>query len=145
MREVAELAGVAMSSVSRVLSKHPDVSPAMRRRVLAAVDQLGYKPDLLAQSLRRRATQSVGFVVGDISNPLIAEIVHGAETTLREAGYSMLLTNSESDAALDADHIRLLEQRRVDGLILSLAQEAHGPTLEALRQLAIPFVVVDRE
>ena len=61
MREVAELAGVAMSSVSRVLSEHPDVSPSMRERVHAAVEQLGYKPDLLAQSLRRRETRlSVG-------------------------------------------------------------------------------------
>jgi LacI family transcriptional regulator len=58
MREVAELAGVAMSSVSRVLSGHPDVSPAMRERVMQAVDSLGYQPDLLAQSLRRKATRS---------------------------------------------------------------------------------------
>ena len=124
MREVARLAGVAMSSVSRVLSGHPDVSPAMRERVMEAVDELGYEPDLLAQSLRRATTRSVGFVVGDISNPLLAEIALGAETTLRDAGYSMLLTNSENDPALDAGHARLLLQRRVDGLLLSLAAEA---------------------
>lgn len=63
MREVAERAGVAMSSVSRVLSGHPDVSAAMRERVLRAVGDLGYEPDFLAQSLRRGATLSVGFVV----------------------------------------------------------------------------------
>jgi LacI family transcriptional regulator, galactose operon repressor len=125
MRQVAEMAGVAMSSVSRVLSGHPDVSPAMRERVMEAVERLGYEPDLLAQSLRRKATRSVGFVVGDISNPLLAEITLGAETTLREAGYSMLLTNSENDPALDASHVRLLMQRRVDGLMLSLASEDH--------------------
>jgi LacI family transcriptional regulator len=146
MREVAELAGVAMSSVSRVLSGHPDVSAAMRERVMAAVDQLGYKPDLLAQSLRRRETLSVGFVVSDISNPLFAEIVKGAETALREAGYSMLLTDSEGDPDLDADGVRLFEQRRVDGLILSLAREDHEPTLEILGRLHdIPIVVIDRE
>jgi LacI family transcriptional regulator, galactose operon repressor len=145
MREVAELAGVAMSSVSRVLSDHPDVSPAMRQRVHSAVDQLGYKPDLLAQSLRRRETRSVGFVVADISNQLFGEIVKGAETTLRDAGYSMLLTNSENNPELDAAHVRLFEQRRTDGLILSLAREEHPPTIAELEQLDVPIVLIDRD
>jgi LacI family transcriptional regulator len=145
MREVADMAGVAMSSVSRVMSGHPDVSPAMRERVMEAVERLGYEPDLLAQSLRRQATRSVGFVVGDISNPLLAEIALGAETTLREAGYSMLLTNSENDPALDAGHVRLLMQRRVDGLLLSLASEEHPATVSTLAQLEAPVVLIDRE
>ena len=145
MRQVADLAGVAMSSVSRVLSSHPDVSPEMRRRVIAAVEALGYKPNLLAQGLRRRETLSVGFVVGDISNPLLAQIVMGAETALRESGYSMLLTNSEGDPELDAEHVLLFEQRRVDGLILSTAMEGHERTLDALRLADVPIVVVDRE
>src|SRR5918996_3900217 len=145
MREVAETAGVAMSSVSRVMSGHPDVSPAMRGRVMEAVERLGYEPDLLAQSLRRQATRSVGFVVGDISNPLLAEIALGAETTLREAGYSMLLTNSENDPALDAGHVRLLMQRRVDGLLLSLASEDHPATVSTLAQLEAPVVLIDRD
>jgi len=145
MREVADLAGVAMSSVSRVLSGHPDASEAMRARVMAAVERLGYEPDILAQSLRRRATRSVGFVVGDISNPLIAEIVQGAETTLRDAGYSMLLTDSESVPELDVKHIRLLQQRRVDGLLLSLAAEDNADVVETLRDFEGPVVLIDRE
>ncbi len=145
MREVAELAGVAMSSVSRVLSGHPDVSPAMRERVMAAVNRLGYEPDLLAQSLRRRSTRTIGFVVGDIANPLLAQIAHGAETALRAAGYSILLMNSENDPELDAAHIRLLQQRRVDGLLLSLASESHPETIDILRRLDAPIVLVDRE
>ena len=145
MREVAELAGVALSSVSRVLTGHPDTSNEMRERVLAAVAQLGYEPDMLAQSMRRGSTMSVGFVVGDISNPLLAEIAHGAETTLRDAGYSMLLTNSDNKAALDAEHIRLLRQRRVDGLLLSLAAEDDAVTIEALRNADAPIVLIDRE
>jgi len=145
MREVADLAGVAMSSVSRVLSGHPDVSAPMRTRVMAAVDQLGYEPDFLAQSLRRGATLSVGFVVGDISNPLIADIACGAESELRRAGYSMLVMNSENDPRMDAAHVRFFESRRVDGLILSLANEQTPETLEALANVDLPFVLVDRE
>ena len=144
MREVADLAGVAMSSVSRVLSNHPDVSPSMRTRVMVAVEQLGYQPDLLAQSLRRRATRSVGFVVGDIANPLLAEIVQGAETTLREAGYSMLLANSENDPVRDADDVRLFEQRRVDGLMLSVASEDNPDLTRLLAGIETPAVLIDR-
>lgn len=145
IRQVAEHANVAMSSVSRVLSNHPDVSVRMRRKVLAAVEELGYTPDLLAQSLRRGATYTVGFVVGDISNPLLSQIALGAEITLRHSGYSMLVANSQNEPTLDARHIRLFQQRRVDALLLSLADEMHDDTLAALRALREPFVLIDRD
>jgi LacI family transcriptional regulator len=145
MREVADRAGVAMSSVSRVLSGHPDVSPKMRRVVMESVRELGYRPDMLAQGLRRGKTFSVGFTVSDIANPVLAEIVTGAEKRLREAGYSLLLTNSEGSPELDVEHISLLERRRVDGLILSLAEENHAATVQALRQVSVPVVLVDRD
>jgi LacI family transcriptional regulator len=145
IRDVAERAGVALSSVSRVLSGHPDVSPVMRNRVLDAAAAVGYEPDLLAQSLRKGATMTIGFVVGDISNPLLAQIVLGAETKLRSAGYSMLLTNSVNDSELDAQHIGLLRRRRVDGLLLSLADEAAEETAAALEKAEVPRVLVDRD
>jgi LacI family transcriptional regulator len=145
VREVAKHANVAISSVSRVLSDHPDVSDDMRARVLAAAKELGYEPDFLAQSLRRGATLSVGFVVRDISNPVLAEIALGAETTLHESGYSMLLTNSEGQPELDAAGIRLFRRRRVDGLLLSLSDETRRATLAEIRQLSIPVVLIDRQ
>jgi LacI family transcriptional regulator len=144
MRQVAERAGVAMSSVSRVLAGHPDVSPAMTEKVVRAVEELDYRPDILAQSLRRRETLSVGFVVGDISNPLVAEIVTGAESALHANGYSMLLTNSQGDPQLEAAHIALLSRRRVDGLVISVLDESHPQALGKLRELDIPVVVLDR-
>jgi LacI family transcriptional regulator len=144
LKQVAERAGVGLSSVSRVLSGHPNVSAVMRHRVLDAATALGYEPDLLAQSLRRGATLTVGYVVGDISNPLTAQIALGAELALRRAGYSLLLLNSTNDPRLDAEHIRLLRQRRVDGLLLALADEGHQPTIEELLRCTAPFVLVDR-
>jgi LacI family transcriptional regulator len=145
IRDVAQLAGVAVSSASRVLSDHPDVSPAMRRRVLDAVAQLGYEPDFLAQSLRRGATYTIGFVTRDISSPLLAEIALGAERALRAAAYTMLVLNSEGDPVLDARHLRLLERRRTDGLLVSLADESHPEALAALRALTVPAVLIDRD
>src|SRR6516162_11102088 len=77
MREVADRAGVAMSSVSRVLSGHPDVSPRMRRIVMEAVEELNYQPDMLARGLRLGKTYSVGFAISDIANQVWAEIISG--------------------------------------------------------------------
>jgi LacI family transcriptional regulator len=116
----------------------------MLTRVLAAVAELDYQPDMLAQSLRRRETLTVGFVVGDISNPLFAEIVVGVESTLHTNGYSMLLTNSLGDPAMEAAHIGLLSQRRVDGIVISVLDETHPEMIDRLRELDIPVVLLDR-
>lgn len=145
MKEVASLAGVALSSVSRVLNEHPDVSPAMRLRVLRAVAELGYEPDLLASSLRRGSSRTLGFIVSDIVNPLFADIFTGAEQRLRERGYSVLLAQSEGDPARDVESARLLRRRRVDGLILSLADETSPETAAELQRLDLPVVLLDRE
>ncbi len=145
LRDVAERAGVAISSASRALSDSPSVSTELRARVAAAALELGYRPNLLARGLRKGASLSVGFVVRDISNSLFAEIALGAETALRERGYSMLLTNSEGRPDLDLAHVRLFRQRSVDGLLLSLADETHAGTLDELEQLHVPVVLIDRE
>ncbi len=145
IREVADRAGVAMSSVSRVLSDHPNVSEPMRKKVMAAVEELGYQPDILAQSLRRQVTMSVGFAVSDISNPVLAETITGAEWVLRAAGYSMLVTDAGGSSAVDVENVVALRQRRVDGLLLAPSDE-HDPAVSSLLEsLETPFVLVDRD
>lgn len=144
MRQVADRAGVAVSSVSRVLSGDPDVSPLMRNRVHDAVAALGYQRDPVARSMRTGATYSVGFVAINIANPVIAANAAGAEEELRLAGYSLLISNSQADPALDAAYLRYFDLRRVDGLLLSLADERHPETLQILRGLAQPMVLIDR-
>src|SRR6516165_8868567 len=144
IREVAKAAGVAVSSVSRVMSNHPDVSPAMRKRVNDAARTLGYEPDIVAQSMRKGSTQTIGFLVSDISNPLFSEIALGVETTLNREGYAMLIANSQGNPNQDATRIRLLRQRRVDGFILCLSDE-EGSAIAQLRELDRPFVLLDRE
>lgn len=145
IREVAQRAEVSVSSVSRVITDHPDVSAAMRERVQAAIAALGYEPDILAQSLRRGSTRTIGFLVSDISNPLYSEIALSAERVLNEAGYAMLIANSRGAADRDAIQLRLLSQRRVDGFILSLSDETDPKTIAQLKALECPFVLLDRE
>jgi LacI family transcriptional regulator len=145
LREVAHAAGVAVSSASRVISGHPDVSEDMRRRVLAAVDQLGYDENLIWQSLRSGTTQTVGMIVRDISSQFWAEIALGAEQRLQDAEYSMLLANSRGDVGYDPGGIRLLNRRRVDGLIAAPNDPENAETVAALARLRIPIVTIDRE
>lgn len=144
LREVADLAGVALSTASRAMSNRPGVSPRMRERVIQAALELGYEPDLLAQSFSKGATMTVGFLVRDIASPAIPPILLGAEAVLRSGGYAMLLTNSEGLTSLDVEYIRMFRQRRVDGLVLSLADESHPETLAELERFVGPCVVVDR-
>lgn len=145
IRDVAALAGVALSSVSRVLSGHPDVSVTMRTRVEAAAKDLGYEPDLLAQSLRRGSTQTVGFVLRDISNPLFANIARRCEQELRRSGYSMVLMNSDGGVEAESVNLTLMRRRRVDGVIVSLVSETSVATRQALSALRVPVVLLDRE
>lgn len=145
IRDVALRAEVALSSVSRVLSGHPDVSDAMRARVEAAAAELGYQPDVLAQSLRSGHTRTIGFVLRDISNPLFANIARRCEQELRRSGYSMIITSSDGDVGVEATNLRLLRRRRVDGVIVSLVSETAEQTVAALREFTVPVVLLDRE
>ena len=117
----------------------------MRDLVNNAVLELGYRPNALARGLRSQRSMSVGFAVADLANPIFADIVRGAERELRASGYSLLLTNSEGDPELDADNIELLEDRQVDGMLLSLTQEDNAEVIRALRASALPMVLLDRD
>jgi LacI family transcriptional regulator len=145
IREVADLAGVAVSSVSRVLSGHPDVSPEMRRRVLRAVKASGYEPNQVAQSLRRGTSMSIGFIVGDVSNQLMSTIALAAETRLAESGYTLVLANSRGLPEGDAANLQLFRQRHVDGLLLSLTSETDRRVARLLKSFGKPAVILDRE
>lgn len=145
IHDVAARAGVAISSISRVLSGHPDVSESMRLKVEKAAAELGYEPDFLAQSLRRGATKTVGFIIRDISNPFFGVIAQYCEKELRKFGYSMFLMISDEDIQTEAENITLLRRRRVDGLIASLVSEDAPNLKESLEKLECPVVLLDRE
>jgi LacI family transcriptional regulator len=145
IRDVARKARVSLSSVSRVLTEHPDVSRTMQQRVLKATASLGYEPHFIAQSLRRGVTDTLGFLIGDISNPVFADVIRGAEDLARSKGYAVMLTNSEGDPELDAKHLHLFLRRRVDGIILSTAEIGSPEVARALLHPTVPFVVLDRD
>ncbi len=143
--DVAERAGVAVSTVSRALSNHPDVSKAMRERVLAAAEELGYSPDPTAQSLKTGETRLVGFVVRDLANPFFAAVIHGVEEVLDLAGYALLATSGGGDPTREALRVNVLRQRRVDALLFSSTVESDIGIRRAISSFPRPVVLIDRD
>lgn len=145
IRDVAQRAGVAISTVSKVFSGRGEVMPALRLRVLSAASELGYQPNFIAQSLRRGATDLIGFVASDLSDPFSAEIVAGAEFVLRPAGYALLVMSSNHDPATDAANVRHLNSRRVDSILVSPSREDDAGLLAALAEFDGPVIALESE
>jgi DNA-binding LacI/PurR family transcriptional regulator len=114
--DVAKVAGVSPALVSFVLNGYPNVKPETRERVLAAVNQLGYEPNLVARSLRNNRTHLLAFLVDDITNPFFPEMATGMEAAARGAGYGLIL--SQSGREDPAPVVQLVASRRPDGVII---------------------------
>ncbi len=114
---------MSVSTVSRVLNGQPFVRADVRERVGQAIEQLGYRPDVAARSMRTGTTGAVGVVVSDISNPLFASIVRAADMSLSPRGYALMVANSANDPEHEAELIAAFRQRRLDGLMIAVADE----------------------
>ena len=117
--DVAREAKVSVFTVSAVINDTGRVSTTLARRVEAAIRKLNYRPNLLARSLAKQQTHTLGMVVTDIANPFFPAIVRAAEDAAQKAGYSMLLCNSDDKADKEAVYLDLLISKRVDGIILN--------------------------
>lgn len=145
IHDVAERAGVSAATVSHVLNATRFVSDKTRNRVLTAINDLGYIPSAAARSLRSRRTRTLALVVSDIENPYFTEVVRAAERRAAEAGYTMVLGNT--DEALDRERtvLRALLEQRVDGILLAPVSGINE--MDHLRQVqerGVPLVLLNR-
>ena len=116
--EVAKVAGVTAATVSNVVTGKGTVSEGTRKRVQAAIAELGYQPNLLARALATRHTYTLSLILPDIANPFYPEIALEVEHTARQRGYSLFLCNTANDEAIGRAYLRGLANRRVDGMIV---------------------------
>ncbi len=144
IKEVAERAGVSPTTVSHVINNTRVVSDEVRKRVQMAMDELGYRPNALARSLRRGETRTLGLILPDSANPFFAEISRAIETSAFGLGYSVILCNTEGDADKEGLYLDVLTQRQVDGIIF-VASGDRSESLGELLRRRLPSVVVDRE
>jgi LacI family transcriptional regulator len=143
MKDVANHAGVSTATVSRVLNGHAAPTPETRTRVLAAINELGYRPNALARSLRTTATKTFGLVISDLVNPFFAEIARAVEQEARAHDYCVVLANADENADQQATYVRTLLDRRVDGLLVCPATDDPAWMTEVVAT-GLPLVLLDR-
>jgi LacI family transcriptional regulator len=145
IHDVARVAGVSIGTVSRVLNGHGRTGPQTRERVNNAVQMLGYRVNTVAQSMRRQTTNTIALLVHDITIQIFASAAAAAQDVLERAGYMLVLASSGPEPNSEASAIRVLSQRRMDGIIGFFRREDEPETVEALREFDGAIVLFDRE
>jgi LacI family transcriptional regulator len=143
VRDVAALAGVSVGTVSNVLNQSKPVAPDTAKRVLDAIDKLGFIRNDAARQLRVGQSRTVGIMVLDVSNPFFTDIARGVEDTLTSFGRSLILGNSAESATRELGYLDLFEEQRVSGLLITPVGNVLS-RLERLRERGSPVVLVDR-
>jgi LacI family transcriptional regulator len=143
--DVARESQVSVFTVSAVINGKKHVGKKLRERVEAAIGKLNYRPNLIARSLAKQRTHTIGMIVPDIANPFFPMVVRGAEDAAQKHGYNLLLCNSDDTLAKEEAAVELLLSKRVDGILLTKAAEDFRPSLmQMIKEVNIPFVLVMR-
>ncbi|GAU70897.1 LacI family transcriptional regulator [Streptomyces sp. NBRC 110611] len=142
IKDVAERAGVSVATVSRVLNGRSPVAET-RERVLAAVRELGYRPNNVARALRTARTGALGLIISDLTNPFFTELADAVEDAARGLGYSLVIGNAGERPEQQDGYIRTLLDRRIDGLLVSSAGTG-SPMLSEVVASGTPLVLLDR-
>ncbi|MDR0362969.1 MAG: LacI family transcriptional regulator [Planctomycetota bacterium] len=141
IKDVARLAGVSVMTASRVINVSGAVAPHTKSKVMRAVNELGYRPNLTARSLRMRRSELFGLLLPDIENPVFASLAKYVEEAAHGYGYSVMLGNTWEDPEREAKHFELMMARRMDGIIMSPVSSANE---DLIRNSVAPVVLLDR-
>lgn len=144
INDVAKRAGVSKSSVSRVLNGNYEyMSDDLKNRIINAMNELNYSPNLLAQGLKKKKTGVIGIILSDISNPFWSEVLKGVQAESSKYGYGLMVNNSNEDSDEEKENVSLLRSKQVDGLIINTTGK-NTETYQTLLQDGYPFVFLDR-
>lgn len=143
IRDVGELAGVSQATAARALGGYGHSSAAVRAKVEAAAEKLGYVPNSIARALASGQTHAVGLVIGDIENPFFAAAARGMSDVLEEHGHTVLLANSDENLDRERTAVETLRARQVDALVVVPSATGTFPHLRAAAAAA-PLVLLDR-
>src|SRR6059058_4045041 len=143
MKQVAERAGVSISTVSHVINNTRVVSDDVRQRVLGIIDEMRYMPSAVARSLKNDKTHTIGVLVPNSSNPYFAELIRWIEEAAFQLGYNIILCNAHGGNHRHAVYLRLLMEKRIDGLVL-VASGADDEQELLLRHESVPIIQLER-
>src|SRR5919109_2933174 len=146
MKRIAGELGVSITTVSKVLNNHADISEATRSRVLAKVEELGYQRNAVARSLSLRRTHTLGIVIPDLMHSFFVEVIAGIEPVASVRGYGLLLCSSSEDPTKERAELEMLRSRQVDGIVLaSTDATSNEDVLRQLTGLGTGVVMIDRD
>jgi LacI family transcriptional regulator len=140
---VAKHAGVSISTVSLAINKKERVSEELREKVIKAIDELNYRPNGLARSLKSKKSKVIGLIIPDIVNPFFPLMVRGVGDTAKLFGYNIILCNTDGEVKEEATFLRLFEEKCVDGIIFTCSGRIKK-SLSLLNEISIPKVILDR-
>jgi DNA-binding LacI/PurR family transcriptional regulator len=145
IKEVADLAGVSVGTVSHVITGSVHVSESLKLKVEAAIRNLDYHPNHVARSLKTSRTRTLGIIVPDMTINFFPQIIRGAETAARQRGYSLIAVNSADSAERQSELLSLLRSQQVEGILLVIAAaSAPANQMSRMVEAGIPVVCVDR-
>ena len=140
--DVAEMLGVSKSTVSRVINGNEGVGPELRKKVMDFINEIGYQPNTIAQSLSKGRMNIVALILGDIRNPFYADLAFNIQRILNDNSYMVMVLNSEYNIERELEFLKLTEQFNFAGLILITAQEEIIE--DRLKNMNLPKVLVNR-
>ena len=143
-KDVAHKAGVSTTTVSHVINETRFVSQELRTRVYQAMEELNYRPNAVARSLRCQKTQNIAIVVPDIAYPFLAELARGVEDEAFRQGYSSIVCESNTDAEREAACVELMQSKRADGIVFVGTGESFHHVQNLIAQ-QIPVVVCNQD
>jgi LacI family transcriptional regulator len=145
LRDVAQQAGVHPATASRALNPQTRslVNEETASRVIKVAEELGYRPNPIARSLKTARSGTIGLVIPDLTNPLFPPIVRGIEDVLGPGGYSAWIVNTDNDPERERSQIDSLRSRHVEGLIVATARLKHA-LLDELHEQGMPMVLINR-
>ncbi len=145
MKQIARMANVSLGTVSHVLNESAAVREPLRKRVMDAVEALGYQPSQLARGLRRDKTDMIGMIIPDVTNPFFPAVVRGAEDVAFSSGYRLVLCNTDNDHAKELAHLKALRTYLPSGLIVIPCDFSDlTAQVEPYRKSGTAVVCVDR-
>jgi len=143
LKDIAQDLGLSTVSISKALRNHPDIAEETRERVLKRVDELGYKPNLVARSLVTGQSWTIGLIVPDLLHPFFAGIAKAISSDIRRHGYGLLIASSDEDPELELREIEQLLARRVDVIVLASSQTP-ADALHGIDLNKTPCILFDR-
>ncbi|SDB83891.1 transcriptional regulator, LacI family [Pelagirhabdus alkalitolerans] len=140
IKEVAEKAGVSVTTVSRVMNNRGYIGDKTRKKVEDAIKELDYSPNQIARTLLKNQSYLIGLIVPELSHPFFSELIHWIEEYASRKNYKIIICNSLQNAQKEADYLTMLRENRADGIIMC----SHTLEIEEYKKINIPIVTFDR-